>query len=601
MLSLAEIRRYDGPNPYATAAVLVGTLQANASSIPALEQASEYLCQIFPTWTAAMPEPVEQLSSHCHIARIVAYWALGALNEIRGDLHHAGARETTQGVHLWLEFHAPSVTLMALQIALRWLWRGATTTQLSAEALQPDLEQLWQHCRAQHPDYQARILMQGARMADVPILPWVKDARLWQFGHGMRSRVFFESASNADGLIGAQVAGNKVLAKAVFEALGAPTIPHVLAHHEQDLKQCAQQIGWPCVTKPIDAGKGKGVTTGINGLAELSAGFAEARRHRLGPVMVEAFQTGVDHRLTLVEGKLISVVSRHPATVEGDGQRSIRALLAEYNQHRHRNFVASGYLYPVEFDTIVLAHLKRQGLDPDSIPSPGVRVTLRSNANISTGGYRIDKTAQVHPQVRQMVERLAHAIGLAVVGVDYLTPDISRSWQEVGGALVEINTTPGIDIALCSGYSEAQLGRLILGNLPGRIPIQLLVVSTTSEAVPDPVFTQKRFTSTMGWVWGLHAGVGTQQLTTSTQHTFIQRVQMVLRQSSIRALTLICSSTTLQQHGLPVDRLQESVLGVCLPEPWYTVIQQASQTLIQQPDTPSTLEKIWLTHPDQET
>ena len=42
-----------------------------------------------------------------------------------------------------------------------------------------------------------------------------------------------------------------------------------------------------------------------------------------------------------------------------------------------------------------------------------------------------------------MAERAAKAIGLDVAGVDFITPDVTRSYREVGGAICEINAAPG--------------------------------------------------------------------------------------------------------------------------------------------------------------
>ena len=47
-----------------------------------------------------------------------------------------------------------------------------------------------------------------------------------------------------------------------------------------------------------------------------------------------------------------------------------------------------------------------------------------------------------------MAERAVKAIGLDVGGVDFISPDITRSYQEVGGAIVEINAAPGFRMHL---------------------------------------------------------------------------------------------------------------------------------------------------------
>ncbi len=61
-------------------------------------------------------------------------------------------------------------------------------------------------------------------------------------------------------------------------------------------------------------------------------------------------------------------------------------------------------------------------------------------------------TDQVHPDVRDMAQKAAAAVGLDIAGIDYLTPDISRSYRDVGGAIREVNCRPSPSVhALADG------------------------------------------------------------------------------------------------------------------------------------------------------
>lgn len=68
---------------------------------------------------------------------------------------------------------------------------------------------------------------------------------------------------------------------------------------------------------------------------------------------------------------------------------------------------------------------------------------LRSTANLSTGGTAIDMTDVCHPDNKDMAERTIRAVGLDVGGVDFLTADITKSYKDIGGAIVEVNAAPG--------------------------------------------------------------------------------------------------------------------------------------------------------------
>src|SRR5262249_3683346 len=102
---------------------------------------------------------------------------------------------------------------------------------------------------------------------------------------------------------------------------------------------------------------------------------------------------------------------------------------------------------------------------------------LRSTGNLSTGGTAIDLTDVVHPDNRDMAVRAAKAIGLDVAGIDFITPDISRSFREVGGGICEVNAAPRfrMHVASTEGKSRDVAGpvmdMLFPPGTPSRIPI----------------------------------------------------------------------------------------------------------------------------------
>ncbi len=102
---------------------------------------------------------------------------------------------------------------------------------------------------------------------------------------------------------------------------------------------------------------------------------------------------------------------------------------------------------------------------------------LRSTANLSTGGTAIDLTDVVHPDNREMAVRAVQAVGLDVGGVDFLTSDITQSYKDVGGAIVEVNAAPGfrMHVAPSEGQPRDVSGKvmdmLFPPGSPSRIPI----------------------------------------------------------------------------------------------------------------------------------
>lgn len=578
MIKVRQEAVYFGPNPFASSPVLVAGIEL-AGEPESLKRGCLQLRAVFPEWFA--PESSVPDSIPLFVGQTVAGWALAALNEVRGFLHDAGALETAGGCRLWLGFHQPGISISALQSGLKAIAQAAESGSLDRQALDADLELLWRACRSHHPDYQAQVLMQAARAHDIPVLPFLPGSKYWQYGWGGRSRVFFETASNSDGYLGGLLQRSKPMSKMVFSGLGFPTPRHRLVSQPADLVEAAEAVGWPCVVKPVSAGSGKGVTAGICSLAALEGAFAFARKYTDEAVMVESFVPGEDHRLMVVGGSLVAAIRREASVVTGDGKSSIEQLIGVINLPRSENLVKSRYLRPVAIDQILEEQLARQGFGLATVLPPGEQASLRSNANLSTGGVGTDVTDRVHPHVRQMAESLASATGLFAVGIDYITTDISQSWQQ-GGALIEMNTMPGLCTTLAAGLDPVRLGAAVLGPLPGRIPLQLVLVSRAELETARNALQEMQLDAGQGWVCGAQAAIGGLPLNVSDAGAW-SAVNAALRHRELRALCVVCCADEIVRLGMPVDRVEQVVLcggrKLRLTEAWLQVLGEHSARL----------------------
>lgn len=578
-LGLKWTQEYHGPNPYAEAAVVVGEISAQA--LADRESILRARADLW-AWSGMEQSQAEELSEGCEVDSLLllgqtaAAWALAALNEVRGFLAHAGAEGTGDSVRLWVGFHHAQLSRDAVQLALRSLIQSLKGELYRAE-LTIDLQRLWQACRRHHPDYQARILMVGAREMGVPYLPFLPGTKYWQYGWGAKARVFMESSSNQDGTLGQQWQRNKVTAKAVMNALGLPSPVHVLVTREEQIQATVARVGFPCVLKPLDSGGGKGVTANVRSMNDAITAFRVAYRQNQGPVLVEKHVQGDDHRLMVIDGQFVAAIRREPSFVVGDGEKSVAALVAELNNDRSSNMVRSRYLRPIALDEVLERHLATQSLTLGEVLPLGRRVTLRSNANLSTGGICTDLTPICHPQVRAMAVVLAKSVGLATAGIDYLTTDITRPPSETGGAFIEMNTTPGLDACVAAGWNEADIARLVLGPEVGRIPVALTVVGHATLAQECSGGLSVSLEDGEGWVCGDDLRVGSARLHNTSPQPWAA-VQAALRNQRLTRLQVVCTPADIQRHGLPVDRFEYvQVESADLPEPWLELLKRVSK------------------------
>ena len=418
--------------------------------------------------------------------------------------------------------------------------------------------------------------MQGARARDIPVLPFIRDSRIWQFGWGCAAHLFFETTSNADGAVSFYLQQSKVLSKMAFAELGIPTPNYQLVRQVSELPKAVKVVGWPCVLKPVSSGGGKGVTAGLKTLSDLETAFAFAKKYTNDAVLVEFFVPGDDYRLMVLRGRFFMAIRREPSSVIGDGKSTIAQLLVEVNRFRSANKVKSHYLRPIAIDDILKQHLTRQGVSESTILEFGRRIALRSNANLSTGGVCTDVTNSTHPHVKELAEAIAQTFGLATAGIDYITTDIRKSWQE-GGALIEVNATPGADAMIAAGLDPIAVASAILGTTPARIPIRLVVVPQSDLAQARSYLQNLSPVGGFGWACNGRAAIDGMPLRITSSGAWLA-VETLLRHKLVKHACVVCSAEELVRHGMPVDKVDHVILyrDIPLSAEWIKVLTDHS-------------------------
>jgi cyanophycin synthetase len=275
-------------------------------------------------------------------------------------------------------------------------------------------------------------------------IPWLRlnNQSLIQFGHGRFQQRIQATVTSRTPHIAVELASDKEETVRLLSDLGLPVPKQRMVYDAEDPVSAARRIGYPVVVKPLNANHGRGVSIRLTEEEQVRKAFATAREHSRA-VLVESFLEGLDHRLLVVNGELIAASKRMPGHVVGDGQRTVAELVEIVNHDPRRGVGHEKVLTRLELDEQADRLLAKRGYDRGTVPPEGEIVYLRATANLSTGGTAIDVTDVIHPDNRQMAVRAIRAIGLDVGGVDFLTPDITMSYKEVGGGICEVNAAPG--------------------------------------------------------------------------------------------------------------------------------------------------------------
>lgn len=163
-------------------------------------------------------------------------------------------------------------------------------------------------------------------------------------------------------------------------------------------------------------------------------------------VLVEDFVHGTEYRFFVAGNETRAVLLRVAANVVGDGEHTIKELVAIKNNNPLRGKNHLTPLTLIELGKIEQLALDEQGYTVDSIPEEGTTVYLRENSNISTGGDSFDFTDDMHESYKEIAVGVAKAMGATFSGVDIMVDDyrIPPSEENPGYGIIEANFNPAM-------------------------------------------------------------------------------------------------------------------------------------------------------------
>jgi cyanophycin synthetase len=324
-------------------------------------------------------------------------------------------------------------------------------------------------------------LVKAAQEREIPFQRLNKYS-LVQFGHGRYQQRIQATITSKTPHIAVELSCDKEDTHNLLRDLGLPVPQQRLVTTERECMRAARRIGFPVVVKPLDANHGRGVSINLLSDEQVRVAYGVARDNARGrSVLVESFIEGMDHRMLVVNNELVAVAKRVPGHVVGDGEHTISELIDIVNQDPRRGIGHEKVLTRLELDHQAQRLMEKGGVDESTVLPKGEAFFLRSTANLSTGGTAIDMTDVVHPDNREMAVRAVQAVGLDVGGVDFLTSDITQSYKDVGGAIVEVNAAPGfrMHVAPSEGKPRDVSGKVMDMLFPPGTPDRIPVASIT--------------------------------------------------------------------------------------------------------------------------
>jgi cyanophycin synthetase len=440
-----------------------------------------------------------------------------------------------------------------------------------APGFDSELERIAAVCERERLGVSTAAIAAAARRRGIPVRR-VSDRSLLRLGYGCHRRLACAALTSQSSAVGMDIAADKQLSKELLADAGVPVAPGVVARSEDEAAAALAQLGAPVVVKPLVGSQGANLTIGVRTAAEAAAAYLKAAAGG-GAVLVEALVPGVDYRVLVIDGQIAAAAQLRPAAVTGDGAHTIGQLVTAANADPRRGNGHSRELTRITLDGEALSHLHSIGLDDHSVPATGQVVTLRRNANISTGGTSRDVTEMLHPEVADMCRRAAAVSGLDICGIDLRLGDIAGPLHDRLGhgpaqpcAVLELNACPGLRMHLsptegtARDVAAATVDSLYPPGAPARIPIVSVTGTngkTTTVRMISHVLRQAGLRAGMSCTDGVYVGG---RLVYAADASGPRSAEMVLDDPTVEAAVLETARGGIVRRGLGYDKADVAVV-----------------------------------------
>jgi glutathione synthase/RimK-type ligase-like ATP-grasp enzyme len=290
-----------------------------------------------------------------------------------------------------------------------------------------------------HARYAARAAAEcgyGVRSLDV-------DGYLFEVTDGARCAVFAAGAGTPYALNDARaasVARDKAFCAETLSGAGLPVLSGRMffvtrrwasmrspGREVEDALAYAARADYPIFCKPVAASNGLYAE-----VIESSDAFADyvarvGREHFA--ILAQPYVRAAEHRVFVLEGRALFSYRKQAPAVEGDGARTLRALVAATPRDgdapplKPRGRGEAGWL-----------------VTADDIPAAGARIVLEGPANRSAGGGADRLRDGAEESLATLAVSAAATLGLRLAGVDIF--DLSGDLTDL--AVIEVNSNPMI-------------------------------------------------------------------------------------------------------------------------------------------------------------
>ena len=240
-----------------------------------------------------------------------------------------------------------------------------------------------------------------------------------------------------------KITSNKHLTKQLLNKHNIPIPKGMTYNRDMDnidnfIKQINFKLTYPLIIKPTNMSNAIDVYVNIkneNKLRELILLLEKKYKN----LIIEEMIKGDLFRILMVNHKVIDILIRKSAVLIGNNINSIEELIKIKNKeiketHKEKNI---NIIKKIDLD-----YLKDQGYHLNDVPKKNKKILVSIIPN-SEYGRTIEtiNINKVHPDNIQLFETISKISNSIILGIDYITKDITKSYKEQG-SIIELNANP---------------------------------------------------------------------------------------------------------------------------------------------------------------
>jgi hypothetical protein len=256
------------------------------------------------------------------------------------------------------------------------------------------------------------------------------------FGAGRASFYPQNSATAAD-LVTDKYFANRILDREGMKTLGGEYFflhdrhraYRTPGHERQDALEYFATLQHSAFIKPLHGARGD-FAQPVHGAASFEQYIESVSKYH-DSIIIQRIFSGVEYRVFVMDDSIVYSARKQPPYIVGDGIRTIRDIIADYNLALHHHGISSVYGH---------AELEELG-GSQAVPAKGERLLMPGRMNRSAGGSMHLEDPVCKDAIFALARDAARVFGLRVSGVDILC---EADTDPAAARIIEVNQNPSI-------------------------------------------------------------------------------------------------------------------------------------------------------------